>query len=183
MKPREEIIGHRIILQRPEKTFHQAQISLAEIKESMAELKPWLDWAEDDYGVEEAYEYLLLCDSGWISGKEFDFALKNSAGDFMGMISALNINENAKSMEIGYWISSRFCGKGYMQEAVSLLEKEFFEQGINRIVIKTDILNVKSANVAQRCGYILEGVLRQESFSKNEQRYRDINVFSKLRKS
>ena len=101
----------------------------------------------------------------------------------MGMISALNINENAKSMEIGYWISSRFCGKGYMQEAVSLLEKEFFEQGINRIVIKTDILNVKSANVAQRCGYILEGVLRQESFSKNEQRYRDINVFSKLRKS
>ena len=67
MKPREEIIGHRIILQRPEKTFHQAQISLAEIKESMAELKPWLDWAEDDYGVEEAYEYLLLCDSGWIS--------------------------------------------------------------------------------------------------------------------
>lgn len=70
-----------------------------------------------------------------------------------------------------------------MQEAVSLLEKEFFEQGINRIVIKTDILNVKSANVAQRCGYILEGVLRQESFSKNEQRYRDINVFSKLRKS
>ena len=147
MKPREEIISHRIILQRPEKTFHQAQISLAEIKESMAELKPWLDWAEDDYGVEEAYEYLLLCDSGWISGKEFDFALKNSAGDFMGMISALNINENAKSMEIGYWISSRFCGKGYMQEAVSLLEKEFFEQGIN------------------------------------EQRYRDINVFSKLRKS
>ena len=41
MKPREEIFSHRIILQRPEKTFHQAQISLAEIKESMAELKPW----------------------------------------------------------------------------------------------------------------------------------------------
>lgn len=182
LNPREKIVGCRIILQRAEKTFQQAQISLAEIKNSLAELKPWLDWAHDDYGVEDAYEYLLLCDTGWTSGKEFDFALKNSAGEFIGMISAQNVNENAESVEIGYWISTRFCGKGYMQEAVSLLEKELFGLGINRIVIKTDVLNVRSANVAQKRGYVLEGVLRQESFSKNEQRFRDINVFSKLKK-
>jgi len=62
-----------------------------------------------------------------------------------------------------------------------LIEKELFENGFNRIVIHTDALNVKSANVAKRLGYVHEGVLRQDRYSETRKCFRDTNVFSKLK--
>ena len=68
-----------------------------------------------------------------------------------------------------------------MHEAVSLIETELFDNDFNRLVIHTDVLNLKSANVAQKMGYVHEGILRQEIYSEPNNRYRDINVFSKLK--
>ena len=45
LNPPETITGTRIILKKADKTFKQAQISLAEVDASRAELYPWLGWA------------------------------------------------------------------------------------------------------------------------------------------
>lgn len=181
LNPPETITGTRIILKKADKTFKQAQISLAEVDASRAELYPWLGWASPSYGLEDAYEYLQGCDKEWKEGKGYNYMLCDLSGQFMGMISALNVNEDCKSLEIGYWISTRFAGRGFMKEAVRLIEKEFFALGINRIAIHTDVLNVRSANVPQKLGYRLEGILRQSSWSRAEDKFRDINVFAKLK--
>jgi RimJ/RimL family protein N-acetyltransferase len=68
-----------------------------------------------------------------------------------------------------------------MSEAIALIEKELFDNGFNRIVIHTDALNQRSANVALKAGYQFEGILRQNIYSVACERYRDQNVFSKLK--
>ena len=177
----ETLKGQRITLQKAVKSFEMAQRHNQEVKKSLAELSPWLGWATQDYTIEDSYEYLQGCEQEWEKGIGFNYMILDENKNFMGMISALNVKEVDKKLEIGYWISSPYVGKGYMQEAVKLIEKEFFSLGINRIVIHTDVLNKKSANVPQKLGYVLEGIQRQSLWNKKEQRYRDINTFSKLR--
>lgn len=177
----ETLKGKRITLQKAVKSFAMAQVHNSEVKKSLPELSPWLGWATEEYAIEDSYEYLQGCVQEWDKGTEFNYMILDENKNFMGMISALNVKEQDKCFEIGYWISTRFSGKGYMQEAVTLIEKEFLGLGINRIVIHTDVLNKKSANVPQKLGYVLEGIQRQALWNKKEERYRDINTFSKLR--
>ncbi len=177
----ETLKGKRITLQKAIKSFEMAQAHNHEVKKSLAELSPWLGWACPTYKVEDSYEYLQGCVHEWDKGTEFNYMILDENKNFMGMISALNVREKDKCLEIGYWISTSYAGKGYMQEAVKLIEKEFFDLGINRIVIHTDVLNKKSANVPQKLGYVLEGIQRQALWNKKEQKFRDINTFSKLR--
>ena len=68
-----------------------------------------------------------------------------------------------------------------MQEAVHALEAEGFRAGINRIVIGNDTQNPRSAHVAERCGYVLEGVMREDAWDEYHKRFRNSNVWSKLK--
>ncbi len=180
--PQNKITSSRIFLIKIEKSFNMAQKHYTEVHRSLPELSPWLEWATPQYKIEDSYEYILKCHQEWDKGQDYTYAINNHLDNFMGTISVFNIKEKDKSIEFGYWISTQYAGNGYMQEAVSLLEKEFFNMGINRIVIHTDVLNLKSANVAVKRGFTLEGIQRQKTWFEAEQRYRDINTFSKLKK-
>jgi RimJ/RimL family protein N-acetyltransferase len=62
------------------------------------------------------------------------------------------------SFEIGYWCRARFEGQGYITEAVRAISRFIFEEfGARRIEIRCDARNERSARVAQRVGYHLEG--------------------------
>jgi RimJ/RimL family protein N-acetyltransferase len=62
------------------------------------------------------------------------------------------------SFEIGYWCRTRFEGRGYITEAVRAISRfAFNELGARRLEIRCDARNERSARVAQRAGYQLEG--------------------------
>jgi ribosomal-protein-serine acetyltransferase len=67
-----------------------------------------------------------------------------------------------ETFEIGYWLSTEAQGHGYMTEAVYALTRYIFRQcrDAQRVEILVDERNTASRNVAQRCGFTLEGVLR-----------------------
>jgi RimJ/RimL family protein N-acetyltransferase len=63
--------------------------------------------------------------------------------------------------EIGYWIRRSFEGKGYVSEAVRALTRLAFEAlGAERVEIHCGHRNLHSQRVAERCGFVLEGRLR-----------------------
>ena len=68
-----------------------------------------------------------------------------------------------------------------MQEAVRALETEAFQAGINRIIIRNDTQNLRSARVAKKAGYTLEGIMRQDAWDDYHKRLRDTNIWAKLK--
>ena len=63
--------------------------------------------------------------------------------------------------EIGYWCRTRFTRNGYVTEALRGITAFAFEHlGAQRVEIRCDALNRRSARVAERAGYSLEGELR-----------------------
>ena len=168
------------MLERPAPDMPTAQILYSSIEKSRSVLAQWLDWTKTTRSAGDTLRFLEDAKQGEKNGDQFVYAIYRQK-TFIGLISAMNISMQHKQAEIGYWLDIGFSGRGFMTEAVSLLEKELFDNGFNRIIIYTDVLNTKSADVARRCGFVHEGVLRQERYSEIQGRFRDINVFSKLK--
>ncbi|CAD8154845.1 unnamed protein product [Paramecium pentaurelia] len=61
--------------------------------------------------------------------------------------------------EIFYWIDEQFQGKGIVTRACQQLQKHAFEVlGLDLLIIHCQVENIKSANVALRCGFNYEGI-------------------------
>lgn len=65
--------------------------------------------------------------------------------------------------EVGYWARTRHAGRGYVSEGVAALTQLAFVQlQAARLELLTDEANAASRRVAERCGFTLEGTLRNE---------------------
>ena len=73
----------------------------------------------------------------------------------IGMIDVVGYIDDAP--EIGYSLSRKQWGKGYMTEACKAFMKYLFDIGFERIVIEADIRNPASNRVIEKCGFIFTG--------------------------
>lgn len=176
----EIISGKRITLRRPNYDMETAKVMYNSIDKCRETFLPWLGWVKYTLSPNDSFRFLETVDNDWKNGKQFVYAIyiKNT---FIGVISVINVALEHKRAEIAYWLDTDYTGNGYMREAVRMIENELFSCDFNRLVIHTDILNVRSAKIPQSLGYVHEGVLRQEIWSEPNNRFRDINVFSKLK--
>ena len=55
--------------------------------------------------------------------------------------------------EIGYCLSRKHWGKGYMTEACKAFVNHLFELGYNSVVIAADVRNIGSNRVIEKCGF------------------------------
>lgn len=82
--------------------------------------------------------------------------------------------------EIGYWIDSEHEGRGLVTRAVgALIDIGFGEMGVNRIVIRSGVENLRSRAIPERLGFVFEGVER--GGGRGTDGYHDLNVYSMLR--
>ena len=184
MKFDEKIEGKRIVLERPKATFEQAKEIFALVEVSRTELRPWLDWCDKTKTPEDEFSGYLKgwCEDHWEKEEGFAYLIREKeTGAFCGTVDIFNLNKDHKSGEIGYWLGTPYVGKGYMLEAVKLLENQAFEKGYHRIVIQNETENLRSVNVAKRAGYHLDGVMRQSRWSDYRKKFVDGNVWSKLK--
>lgn len=94
---------------------------------------------------------------------------------------AFRIDWDIPKCEMGYWINTKYSGKGYITEAV----KELVNFGLNhlafrRIEIWCDSKNVKSRLIAEKLGFILEGTLRNEDLSADGSQLTDTCIYAKI---
>ncbi|MNI91389.1 putative ribosomal N-acetyltransferase YdaF [compost metagenome] len=99
----------------------------------------------------------------------------------MGSSGLHRIDWQTRKFEIGYWVRTSCSRQGYISEAVAAIaDYAIRELGANRIEIRCDSRNTQSARVAERLGFTLEGIIR------NDKRdvagtLRDTLLFSKVR--
>ncbi|MFA6119506.1 MAG: GNAT family protein [Parachlamydiales bacterium] len=99
----------------------------------------------------------------------------------IGMIS-YNKAHFLDAFELKYIIFDEINrGKGYMKEALKLFSNYLFSsKKINRIQLTIPNYHRASIAVAQKCGYVFEGIAREAIFSNGE--YLDVCVYSLLRR-
>ena len=137
------------------------------IQESLDALIPWMMWAKRGLTPEDSEENLRRAIARFVTREDlrYDFHHKET-GRLIACSGLHRIDWEIPKFEIGYWCRSSELGKGYVTEGVKALTKMAFEQlGAARVEIRCDDLNLKSAAVAERVGFRLEGVLAHDSRS------------------
>ncbi|UDF35112.1 UNVERIFIED_ORG: GNAT family N-acetyltransferase [Shinella sp. XGS7] len=143
----------------------------AAVCESLAELKPWMPWAQAAPSIEESETVVRHQVARFIERSDlvYQFYLKGpqgQAGRLLGGTGLHRLDWTVRRFEIGYWVRSSAQGQGYVSEAVrALADMAFTQLRARRVEIRADVLNTRSRAVAERCGFELEGVLRRDALN------------------
>ena len=101
----------------------------------------------------------------------------------MGSTSFGNISYRDSRIEIGWtWLGREFQGSGTNRQMKYLIFKHAFEVlGMQRVEIKTDVLNLPARYAVKKIGAVEEGILRSHTQMTHNRR-RDTIFYSILRK-
>jgi RimJ/RimL family protein N-acetyltransferase len=161
--------------------YEDAQEIVEAVNESLAELRAWMPWAAQPTTLEFQQARLRRVMANWLTREDLGLQLCLKGTNTMVGGSGLHrMNWDSGNFEIGYWCRTKFIGQGYITEAVNgITEFAFKYLKANRVAIFCDTDNTRSAAVAKRCGFLLEGILRNDSLNVNGE-LRSTLVFSKI---
>lgn len=139
------------------------------IVESADHLRVWVPWAKPDITIDEEEALQRKKRIKFLARESFFFNIySKGAGTLVGVIALWNIDWSVPKFEIGYFIRTSFEGKGFATEAVNGITRFAFDQlNALRIQITSPLQNEPSWRVAERAGFTLEGIIRND--------YRDVD--------
>jgi ribosomal-protein-serine acetyltransferase len=152
------------------------------VRESIAEVAPWLPWCHENYSIEESREFVRSRQSASQGDEHYSFAVfqKDDPQHLLGGIGLNFINRVHQFGNLGYWARTSAAGQGITSQAARLVAQFGFEQlGLQRIEILAAVPNVASQRVAQKIGALREGVLRKRLLIRGEPQ--DAILFSLVR--
>lgn len=173
----EELRGERVIV-RPYREEDAAALQEA-VAESREHVRPWLPFADHHQTVDESRDWILHCMAKWLLREDMLTSLWDAeTGRYVGGSGLHPRNWDVGFFEIGYWIRASAEGRGYITGAVKLqTDFAFAHLGANRVMIRCDARNTRSASVPRRLGFVEEGRLRNAEPA-NDGGLRDMLVFA-----
>ena len=113
-------------------------------------------------------------------GTRAGFAIVDEAsGEFLGMAALVHVDREGREAEAGYIVAPRARGRGIAARALRLLtEWALTELALARVELRIGTDNVPSIRVAERCGFVREGVLRSVHFKQGLRA--DLAVYSRI---
>ncbi|HEU64131.1 MAG: putative ribosomal N-acetyltransferase YdaF [Candidatus Anoxychlamydiales bacterium] len=169
------MIEGRNVKIRPIKTLELDQFfSILEIAQMQNEFFPFD--VESEYNFKKEYESTGF----WQEDKGLALIL-NLKNEIIGMISYIK-SIFLDAQELKYIIfDEKNRGKGFMKESLKVFSSFLFSnRKINRLQLAIPDYHRASIAVAQKCGYIFEGIAREAIFSNGK--YLDVCIYSLLRK-
>lgn len=132
------------------------------VDENREHLRPWLpDVAATTRDATGAY---LRAAMGKWSQDEGMFTGICVEGQLVGTLSAA-LDKGNRCASIGYWVARGAEGRGIVTRGVQAVTDHFIRQReMQRVELRTQPNNNRSRAVAERCGFRLEGTLRQSAW-------------------
>lgn len=132
-----------------------------------SELKRWISMAVSDLKEERRLAFTVI---------------DRSTNKIIGSTSIGNISKRDRRAEIGWtWICKAYQGKGYNAHVKYLLLKYLIEDcDLERVELKTDVLNMPARKAMEKIGLVAEGILRSHTQMINNRR-RDTIFYSVLK--
>ncbi len=175
----ETIAADRVVLKKHDPNLAHTMFDYVDVDRDR--LLRFLPWVIDTKTVQDEIDYIKMTHDKWDRFEMYDYGIFLKDGEtYVGNVGVHTIGWSADRCELGYWILGRFEGQGYMSEAVAALTNHCFKMGFNRIEIRCDPLNERSAHVPKNLGFKFEAQLRQNSLDHNGQ-HRDSLVFARLK--
>ncbi|HEV2199074.1 MAG TPA: GNAT family protein [Bryobacteraceae bacterium] len=142
-------------------------------------LRPWLPWVEATHSEEDTLSFIRSVLAQFAENRGFAAGIWTGAR-LAGTIGVHRIDWLNRRVEIGYWLGREYEGRGIMTAACRAVVTHLFrELELHRVEIRCAVENAKSAAIAKRLGFALEGTLREAQLA--DGRYRDLLVFGMLR--
>jgi RimJ/RimL family protein N-acetyltransferase len=157
-----ELIGERIDL-RAFGDDHAPALWDA-VDASREHLKPWMPWVHDHNSAEFAREYVRRMQAKWILREDMPMGIwRKEDNQLLGASGLHRIDWAIPAMEIGYWLRPDAQGNGYVTEAVNLITQFAFRHLLaERVTIRCNSKNLRSAAVPRRAGFVHEATMRHE---------------------
>ncbi|WP_019912905.1 GNAT family N-acetyltransferase [Paenibacillus sp. HW567] len=152
------------------------------IGESLEELKPWMPFAQSMPSLTDSEQFVRESRLNFLKRTQLNMLIFHKTdGKFIGCSGLHHVDWDARCFETGYWIRTSCAGKGYITEAVNgVVEFAIRELEANRIEIRCSGRNAKSAAVAERAGFTLDGILRLSTRGMDGELH-DSKVYAKVR--
>lgn len=135
------------------------------IKSNRAFIGKHLDWVEYIKTPQDEINYVQSKVRQRQALKSFDWCIfKNRTNELLGYIGTDPVDENLMKngdyidwqngvVSFAYFLKQIATGQGYMTEALNAVKDAAIKLGFSRVEINSDAANIKSQQVAQRCGF------------------------------
>lgn len=135
-----------------------ASAVLEALEISSKELHQFMPFIYYPQTLESQYRRIATNLSKYWLGEDFGFGIfKQQTGDFLGGTGLHSRSLNPKCLEIGFWISTPYTGRGLASLVVKILSVYGFSYlGLERIQCGHDENNLASARVNDKCGFEIE---------------------------
>ena len=155
-----ELRGARVVL-RPYRADDAEQV-FAAVDESRDHLRPWVNWVDDLLTTRDCRDYCIRCAATWSQRSDLSVGVFDaSSGRYLGGSGLHDPDWELRSFEIGYWLRATALGNGYVTETVRLLvDFAFGHLQARSVSLTCDAENHSSRRVAERAGFVHEGMLR-----------------------
>lgn len=153
------ISNNKIILEKYKLT--DAALIFQAIEYSRNEISAWLSWLTPDYDLQNAESFTQIQMDNWKSNSEYAYTIKDFSGNLLGVIGLHMFDSQNDVANIGYWMNTKYAGKGICTQALSLLvENSLKPLNLIRIEVIVAINNIASQRVVEKAGGIYEATLR-----------------------
>jgi RimJ/RimL family protein N-acetyltransferase len=146
------------------------------------EVARWLDSIPQPYTQADANAWLAQAIMAWSERTGCPFAVVDAGtGRLLGGMG-LRWNDRVNQVgEIGYWARADVRSRGVTTRALRLVARwALAAAGCERLILRADTRNVPSQRVAERAGFVREGIERSSRFSPRQGRRVDFVVYSRL---
>lgn len=176
----DELVGERVLVRgyRP----GDGSALWEAIEESRDHLWPWMPWVPEHRTSQDSEAFARRAHGEWLKRENFVAGVwERETGRLLGGTGLHPTDLSVPSFEVGYWLRPSAEGHGFMSEAIRLLCGLAFDTlGANRLHLRCDARNQRSAAVARRVGFIHEGTRRHDSRNHATGELRDTECFSLL---